>query len=307
MYDPPADLLALIEANSNLTDVGRRLLDHDLYWAHQVNHKKSQTGLVRRDVVSPVFITGTGRTASSFLHAQMRDVGFRVANVFEATTLARSVHETRGLVSGYETLIWHIDHMIRAGDAASPEYAMVNPHQWNDPAEDIHFDKAVWGTPWWLSHYGGILDWAIGRMFENPVADLEHIKECAELLGHPGDRWCFRATTYLMRLEYLFQVFPDATVIWMERPVEDVIPGLRKMIRGMRLTRSDRVDEDEVAMLADTMARSGPAAAEVTIAEGKVPVDQIIRVSFEDITENTERTLASILDRVALPDLVRPI
>lgn len=293
MHEPDRELLALINDHAQLSPVGEVLFEQDLYWGSQVAHKLSQN-LAREPVTDPVFITGTGRTASSFLHAQLRDAGLRVANVFEATTLVRRTGQDLGW------LIHDVDRHIRLGDEQSPEYAMVNPHQWNDPAEDIHFDRASFATPWWLCHYGGILDWAMARMFADPIGDLEHLRSCAEMLGRPEDRWCFRATTYLMRLESLFEVFPDATVIWMERDVAEVEPSLRKMLGAMRRTRSDYVDVDEVAMLANSMATVGPAVAEQTIADGKVPLDRIVRVSFEDLTENTDATVAGILRRLSV-------
>jgi hypothetical protein len=307
VQEPDLELLRSIEERSNLTVVGRRLLDFDVYWASQVQHKKEQ-GLHREPVVAPVFITGTGRTASGFLHTLLRDSGLRVASVFEAYTIARSPHEVRGMLSGFEFLIHDIDRHIKMGDEQSPEYAMVNAHQWNDPAEDIHFDRSNFGPAWWLSHYGGIFDWAAQRMFADPVAEYEHQRACAELLGfRGGDRWCFRAPTHLMRLPQLFEVFPDATVIWLERDAAQVEPSLRKMISAMRRTRSEIVDEDEIAMLANSMTVVGPMLAEQAVADGHVPLDQIIRVSFEDLVENTAATLAGLIERlgVEVPEHLR--
>ena len=283
------ELLDLIRSKSKLSDVGRELLLYDSMWADTAQARLAAGGA---PVIAPVFISGTGRTASSFFHAAMRDVGFRVATVQEATTLVSAEDAD-------DILVRAVDTYIRMGDEEAPEYAMINPHQWDDPAEDIHFDRSAWLPGWWLPHYGGTFEWSTVRMFADPSQQYQHLRRCAEVLSVGGERWCFRSPVHLLHLPALYAEFPDAIVVWLERDSEQVEPGLRKMIYSMRRTRSREVDEDEVAMLANSQATLSPMIAQAAVDSGAVPLDQLIRVQFEDITENVDVTVSNVMQRVS--------
>jgi len=132
----------------------------------------------------------------------------------------------------------------------------------------------------------------------NQLASMKWHKRFLQYLGSggvTGTRWLLKTPVHLMRIEELFNVYPDACVIMTHRDPKKVIPSASSLISSVRSLYSDHEDParsgDEQKTLWSQYFNSSIESRNKLNKE-----DQIIDIKFEDFVQDQIKTVERIYD-----------
>jgi hypothetical protein len=127
--------------------------------------------------------------------------------------------------------------------------------------------------------------------FENKADKLETMKfhkRCLQYLqsgGVRGERWLLKSPVHLMRLEEIFQVYPDAKIIMTHRHPKRVVSSVASLVSSVRSLYSDHEDPyrtgKEQALVWSEYNKKFLESRKKLARE-----DQIIDIRFEDFVKD---------------------
>ena len=130
------------------------------------------------------------------------------------------------------------------------------------------------------------MDWFSNE--SNQLSTMQWHKRFLQYLGSggvTGERWLLKTPVHLMRLEELFEVYPDACVIMTHRDPKKVIPSASSLVSTVRSLYSDTED----------VARTGQEQCKIwasyfeSFMQSRSKLnkeDQIIDLRFEDFVSD---------------------
>jgi Sulfotransferase family len=256
-------LLDLLKTRLRLVDVWKR---------------QPQENLESSRVARPIFITGTGRSGSTFLHELLAtDPALRAPRVWEVMFPVTADDPDRGWrdwrVWNAATSLWWFRRLSRGADAVYPMRARtphecVAIHSYCLMSEEFVTSCRVPAYEVFLRSSDLVPVYQWERRF------LQHLQR-----NERARRWVLKAPDHVYALEALFSVFPDAMVIRTHRDPLQVLKSsirLSWVLRGFygRLDDPVRLAEREARVLAgmtDRLMRFREAHPE--LAERFVDVD----------------------------------
>ena len=117
----------------------------------------------------------------------------------------------------------------------------------------------------------------------------------------PPRPWLLKSPIHLGRLDEIFSVFPDATIVHCHRDLLDAIPSHAALVESMREVYSDRVDSHEAGRYTMAISAQGlrdhAAARPRWLVAGKTFED----IDYAEIVSDIERVVKRIYARIPLP------
>lgn len=293
LNDSPLHTMGRLLARSELL---RCLRNRLLLAAHRAAHPR----VGEQDVVAPVFVVGTARSGTSITHellgcdpANRMPTTWQVLHPVEAAT-ARSTDDTdwRAVGDG-EVTLWH--HL-------RPEYKAMHFNGGDLPTECIfltmnEFLSDQWSGTHEIPGYAQHLQQADHR----PAYALH--RQILQVLqaDRPGARWALKAPSHLATLDALFDVYPDARIIFLHRDPLETIPSTLSLMATLKSMRNTRVDIESIAatlpygyewMLRSMLDRR---------ASGDLPDAQFHDVRFPQLGDDPAAAVKEAYDHFGLP------
>ena len=261
--------------------------------------KEPQENVECWPIARPIFITGTGRSGSTFLHELLAaDPALRAPRVWEVMFPVTANEPDRGLrdwrVLNAATSLWWFRRLSRGADAVYPlrartPHECVAIHSYCLMSEEFVSSCRVPAYEVFLRSSDLVPVYQWERRF------LQHLQQ-----NERATRWVLKAPDHVYALEALFSVFPDALVIQTHRdPLEVLKSSIRLswVLRGLygRLDDPIQLAEREARVLAgmtDRLMRFRDAHPELA--------ERFIDVDYRELTANPLQVINRIYGRCDL-------
>lgn len=211
--------------------------------------EQRQPDILRGSIRAPIFVTGMPRSGTSFLHRLLaEDPAHRVPQVWEAIY----PYPDPGVRAGRDSQRSRIERRTRVFARLAPDFLSLHPLTATTPQEcteltahtfrSFRFDTThhVPSYREWLSHE------THGPAYRFHKRFLQHLQaQDLEATASPR-RWVLKAPEHVFTLETLWDVYPDALVIFVHRDPLKVLPSVARLTEVIREPFTRRLDRAEI-------------------------------------------------------------
>lgn len=255
-----------------------------------------------RAIPAPIFILGFPRTGTTMLHNLLAaDPRHRAVRLWEMREpFAPDDQPGFDADAWTRSVIATTEQIVAAGYKLSPRLADIHPLRatWPDECSWLFrnsFTSLVFG----FSHFvPGYVEWLLAQDMRPAYS---HFKLQLQAITHQrgGGTLVLKDPCHLWHIDALLDVFPDARVIQLHRPAEQVAGSFASLCHalhegGATPRSSAEIGRYAVEMLASGLQRS--RAVRATLAPGR-----IFDVEYPELVGDPIATLARIYARFDLP------
>ena len=274
------------------------LLERTLYGRLKIEQELSNNSeIAKRPITQPVFIIGMPRTGTTILHALMHEDPAHRSPLAWECLLPHPVptpadFEDNPQLKTIEKEFGQLFKLV-------PDFQKKHHMSAVSPQECIGLNMLDFNS---FQTCAQVYIPSYFKWFMNEADRLGTIKFHKKFLqylesgGVKGERWLLKSPVHLMRLEEIFEVYPDARIIMTHRHPNKVVASAASLISSVRSLYSDHEDE----------LRSGAEQLDVwsecfnRFLESRKKLnkeDQIIDLKFEDFVKDQMATVKSIYNR----------
>lgn len=274
------------------------LLERTLYGRLKIEQQiAANPSILERPIKQPVFIIGMPRTGTTILHALMHEDPVHRAPLAWECLLPHPVPRAEDFESNAQlkTIEKEFGQLFKL----VPDFQKKHHMSAISPQECIGLNMLDFNS---FQTCAQVYVPSYFRWFMDESDRLSTMKFHKQFLqylesgGVHGERWLLKSPVHLMRLEEIFEVYPDARVTMTHRHPKKVVASAASLISSVRSLYSDYEDE----------YRSGKEQAEVwnecfnrfLNARKKLGKEsQIIDLKFEDFVSDQMATVKLIYQR----------
>ena len=286
-------LLDAIEREASLHLAGRLLSRAEILRTLrnrlQLAELWSQRPEILRDPISaPVFVVGSPRSGTSILHELLAlDPAHRAPAMWEMLHPVESLADDAMRAVGHaETTWWH---------DLQPEYEAMHANSGDLPNECIFITLHEFLS----DHWGGCHDAPTYQAYlakaDQRPAYRYHRRFLQTLQQRArGERWLLKAPSHLFQLRALFDVYPEARIVFTHRDPLKTIPSALSLMCTLKWMRCERSDP---AAGAQTTAAGYAFVYRRLIeqrASGALPDDRFVDVRYADLVADPGAALERI-------------
>ena len=244
--DPLRRVIADFEREAGLSLLGRIAARQDLIrlLANRLRiewYRTRQPALAEQPVTAPLFVTGLPRTGTTLLHGLLaQDPGHRAPlsweMMFPSPPPERAHHHHDPRVAAAE-------RQLRWFHRLNPAFKRIHELGARLPEECLiitshSFLSFQFQTTHFVPHYQVWLE------AQDLRPSYRYHRRFLQHLQWPwrGERWILKAPAHLFGIEALFDVYPDAGVIFTHRDPLEVVGSLASLTYTLRSTFTDEID-----------------------------------------------------------------
>ncbi len=213
----------------------RRLEIEDWYTRHPE--------IDEQQIVAPLLVLGMPRTGSTALHCQLgEDRNVRVMRNWECMM---PCPPPEAATYWTDPRIAMMEEQMKLRDIETPRMKQMLPSSATTPTEDqvtmgFDFKSQMFQATFRIPSY---TDWFNNRA--DLVPTMQYVKRVLKLLQWrcPPTRWRLKNPTYMLLIDALDKVFPDARYVMTHRDVADVIPSVADLYFELSRNNTDRPDK----------------------------------------------------------------
>lgn len=234
-------LCASLNAEANLSDFGRGLLEHKIVemLANRLrieNWFAKYPDIAQEKIASPVVVVGLPRTGTTLLQRVLAcDPRFYSMPWWESRyPVPFEGEDVKNPVQRIERARGEVKVMVEA----MPKLLSIHPTDADQADEEVmlmeHSFRASFNA---YAHVPSYMDWLHGTD-ETPT--YEYLKRVLQFLqwqkrqrGVTAERWVLKAPHHLLRMGLLLKLFPDAHIVQAHRDPVETIPSIASMIHTL--------------------------------------------------------------------------
>ena len=276
----------------------KNLLERTLYGRFKIEQVLAENPEIEQaEIKQPIFIIGMPRTGTSILHAMLHeDPAHRSPLSWECLLpYPVPVPETFANNDQLKTITKEFDQLFKlVPDFLKKHYMAADSPQECLAINNLDFNSfqispqlyAPGYMKWFADGSGSLSTMRFHKRF------LQYLQSG----GVKAERWLLKSPVHLMRLDEIFEVYPDARIVMTHREPTKVVASISSLLSSLRSLYSDHEDP----------ARTGREQMETwhhyfdRFLESRKRLnkeDQIIDLHFEDFASDHIGTARKIYDK----------
>lgn len=300
--EPLQVLLRSIESEARLHALGR-LITRERLVSTLANRMRIAEALRRepairaRPTLAPIVIVGLPRTGTTLLHRLLAsDRRIRALASWEALSPARLPGDADDA-----RRIRVAEQSERGLAFMAPDFFAVHPIDAHAPEEDVLLlDLSLRSTVAESTLRVPTFSRWLEEQDQRPA--YETLKETLQLLQHQRgtaaqERWVLKTPHHLEWLDVLLEVFPDATLVWTHRDLDEVVPSFCSMLAHARGVFSDHVDPREIGR---SWLRKGARMVERALEVRARAPERFVDVRYEELVRDPVAVVRTIEERAGM-------
>lgn len=274
------------------------LLERTLYGRYKIEQVLAQNPeILQTEIKEPIFIIGMPRTGTTILHALMHEDPAHRSPLAWECLLPYPVPrpETFSDNDQLRTIQKEFSQLFKlVPDFLRKHYMAADSPQECLAINNFDFNSFQVSAQLYVPSY---MDWFAHRA--DRLATMRFHKRFLQYLesgGVKAERWLLKTPVHLMRLNELFEVYPDARIVMTHRSPENVVTSTASLISSVRSLYSDHEDP----------FRTGHEQLEIwslyfeRFLESRKKLnkeDQFIDLKFEDFTDDQVAVVRKIYEK----------
>lgn len=289
--EPFHALCDALEKEAQLTLLGRVMARHEIQLLLQNRLRvedtlKKHPQILDEPIENPVFVCGLGRSGTTVLHELLsEDPAHRVPQLWE---MRHSVPAPKPDTYTTDPRIAIADREIRLLDEIDLDFSTMHVNAGNKPNECIFLFGLQFLGDFFLGQYN-VPSFVMATASKDLTPVYAYHKKVLQLLQwqHPGERWVLKCPAHLARLDFLFNVYPDARIVVTHRDPLRVMSSMSNLTTHLKAMRSETPNAEGdmwAAAFGEQMLLDQYMALREKLIDKS---DQIIDVRYQDLMENS--------------------
>ena len=303
--EPLHVLCRALEEEAELTLLGRLLARHEIQLLLQNRLRiedaiKTHPQILDEEIRDPIFVCGLGRSGTTLLHELLsQDPSHRVPQLWE---MRHSVPPPEASSYTTDPRISLADQEIRILDRIDLDFSSMHVNGGDKPNECIFIFGLQFLGDFFVGQYN-VPSYAIATASKDLTPVYAYHKKVLQLLQwkNRGARWVLKCPAHLARLNFLFQVYPDARIVVTHRDPLRVMSSMSSLATHLRAMRSETAVGEGAAtgaLFGERMLLESYMSLRERIPE---KTDQIFDLRYQDLMQDPIETVATIYSNWDLP------
>ena len=291
--------VASINAESKANSFGelalKSVLERSFYNRLKIEQVLAENPTIEQQPITrPIFIIGMPRTGTTILHAMMHEDAANRSPLAWECLLPYPVPQLETFEDNQqlETIAKEFDQLFQL----VPDFKKKHHMEVDSPQECLGINMLDMNSfqssaQVYIPSY---MDWFLNQ--SDQTETMRFHKRFLQYLqsgGVKGERWLLKSPIHLMRLNEIFEIYPDACVIMTHRSPSKVVPSASSLIASVRSLYSDHEDfkrtgKEQAAVWSDYINRFLEAR------KGLDKEAQILDLRFEDFVSDQVGTIQKI-------------
>ncbi len=302
--EPLHALCKALEEEAQLTLLGRLMARHEIQVLLQNRLRIEDTlsknpQILDQEIANPIFVCGLGRSGTTVLHELLsEDPAHRVPQLWE---LWHSVPAPETASYTTDPRIAVADQEINLQAEIDPDFRTMHSNAGDKPNECIFIFGLQFLGDFFVGQYN-VPSFAMSTAAKDLTPVYAYHKKVLQLLQwkHSGERWVLKCPAHLGRLNFLFDVYPDARIVVTHRDPLRVMSSMSNLVMHLKAMRSEATGEGDMgaASFGQHMLLGRYMELRDSLPE---KANQIFDLRYRDLTKDPLATVASIYSHWGLP------
>ncbi len=296
--EPLHALCKALEEEAQLTLLGRLMARHEIQVLLQNRLRiedtlKENPRILDEEIIDPIFVCGLGRSGTTVLHELLsQDPAHRVPQLWE---MWHSVPPPETSTYRSDPRIAVADREINIQAQIDLDFSSMHVNAGDKPNECIFIFGLQFLGDFFVGQYN-VPSYAMSTAAKDLTPVYAYHKKVLQLLQwrHRGDRWVLKCPAHLGRLNFLFNVYPDARIVVTHRDPLRVMSSMSSLTTHLKAMRSEAVvGEGEVraASFGEHMLLDRYMELRDSLPDN---ADQIFDVRYQDLMADPLGAVATI-------------
>jgi hypothetical protein len=291
-------LCKALEEEAQLNLLGRLMARHEIQVLLQNRLQiedtlKKNPQILDESITNPIFVCGLGRSGTTVLHELLsEDPAHRVPQLWE---MWHSVPPPTKDTYTTDPRIELADREINLTAKIDLDFSSMHVNGGDKPNECIFIFGLQFLGDFFVGQYN-VPSYAISTAIKDLTPVYAYHKKVLQLLQwkHKGERWVLKSPAHLGRLNFLFNIYPDARIVVTHRDPLRVMSSMSNLTTHLKAMRSDTTaaEGDMIAasfgekMLLDRYMQLRDGVSEAS--------DQIYDLRYQDLRQDPLAAVAAI-------------